>query len=270
MVQNYRIASLIDYIKVIQDIYRNEKPKKHLFFRGHSKVSYKLIPSVFRENYSEKDILLDFKQYAPEHHLEYDFIYDCDKVLGDMQHYGLPTRLLDWSISPLVGLYFACRKSNNGDDEDGCVFIFNPWSYNSKIVKNYGIPEIHQIHIISRALLAYRWNIEDIIKYLQKRFINVDLTEEDILKPISFVSPYTNKRKVYQRGCFTIHGRDHVNLDFWDEAQESIKYITINQSDKANIQNELNILYVNEYSIYPDFDGMSEMIKKYGSLFNYK
>jgi len=267
------IDSVLTFIDYIQKYYKTVDPKKHLFFRGHSKVSYELIPSVFRKNESEKDILLDFKQYAPEHNIKYDFIYECDRVLNDMQHFGLPTRLLDWAINPLIALYFSCQRSKTlakeDKDEDGRIFIFNPWNYNSKIV-NYEIPENHDIHILARALLSYGWNFDDIGKYIERKYVRFELNEKDLEKPISFVSPYTNKMKISQRGCFTINGTDRGSLDKWDEEKKSLDYLTIRGDKKYEILNELNLLYINEYSVYPDFDGMSEMIKKWGSLFNYK
>ena len=264
------INSVVNFVEYIKEYYSSVNPKKHLFFRGHSKISYELIPSIFRKDISEKDVILDFQQYAPEHNINYDFIYDCDKVLGYMQHYGMPTRLIDWSINPLVALYFSCRKPHNTEDEDGRVFIFNPWTYNLKIVKNYRTPEVHQIHILSRALLSYGWTFENIFKYLEKKYIKVELKEEDIEKPFSFVSQYTSKRKINQRGCFTISGIDKGSFDKWDETKESMDYLTVKKDKKEEILNELNLLYINEYSVFPDFEGMSKMIKKWGSLFNWK
>ena len=106
------IKDLNDFVKGIITIYTNTTPSKHLFFRGLSKKTFELLPSVFRKNYNEKEIFLDFMQYAPENNITYDFIKDADKVLTEMQHYGLPTRLLDWSVNPLIALFFACNENS--------------------------------------------------------------------------------------------------------------------------------------------------------------
>ena len=98
----------------------------------------------------------------------------------------------------------------------------------------------------------------------------VKITKEDMEKPFSFVSPFTNKRKVNQRGCFTINGTDPGAVDKWDEAKKTITYLTVEKGRKPELLKELNMLYVNEYSVFPDFDGMSKMIEKHGSLFNWK
>ena len=262
------VDSVISYIKYIKEFYHSINPKKHLFFRGHSRISYELIPSVLRGNLNEKDIILDFQQYAPQYNINFDFVYDCDKVLGYMQHYGIPTRLIDWSINPLVALYFACKESNDDVKEDGRIFIFNPWKYNSEITE-YEEPEAHKINILARSLLSYNWNLEVIQEYLQKKFINVTSFLDNIDKPFSFVSEYTNKRKISQQGCFTIHGANRGAFDKWDEAKKSICYLTIKGKKKEEILEELNLLYVNEYSIFPDFEGMSKMLNKWGSLFNW-
>lgn len=96
-------------------------------YRGVSRASYELLPSVGREksksikgvNESEKRMLSAFKNYSVPY-LEFTPQTDWD-WLALAQHHGLPTRLLDWSRSPLIAAFFA---TNNSNDEDSAVFQF--------------------------------------------------------------------------------------------------------------------------------------------------
>lgn len=102
------------------------------FFRGQSSTEYKLIPSIGRmfkdEEHEtlkefERDIFEDFKR-------KYSMFTDAkpknDKeFLFLAQHYGLPTRLLDWTYNPLIALYFACCSKF---DRNGVVYQSYPFS----------------------------------------------------------------------------------------------------------------------------------------------
>jgi len=102
------------------------------FFRGHSSSEYKLIPSIGRICQRGKENIL--KQYEQEIFDDFKRKYSMytevrprnDKeFLFLAQHYGLPTRLLDWTYNPLVALYFACCSNF---DKNGVVFQSAPFS----------------------------------------------------------------------------------------------------------------------------------------------
>lgn len=120
------INSLEDYLTEIEIFPEID------FFRGQSSIDYRLLPSIGRMLKDgntdvlltfEKEIFLDFKRkYSrytscrPQNDMEFLFL---------AQHYGLPTRLLDWTYNPLIALYFAC---NANFDKDGVVFHMMPFS----------------------------------------------------------------------------------------------------------------------------------------------
>lgn len=91
------------------------------FYRGHADKAWKLEPSILRTEYGpEKEHLLFWKMVAHEP----QSFSECRSTLDhlvQMQHYGLPTRLLDVTMNPLVALYFACEEATP-DPADGAVY----------------------------------------------------------------------------------------------------------------------------------------------------
>ena len=107
-----KVESLEQYVKEMTEFPDN----CNLLFRGHTNINYEIKPSLFRTPQFYKNEYMMYQELVlrcPDDFLKCDTHLD---FLVEMQHYGLPTRLLDFSFNPLVALYFSCEtKENTGE-----------------------------------------------------------------------------------------------------------------------------------------------------------
>ena len=92
------------------------------FYRGQANLDWGFSPRLYREGLFDKEgvLISEFLRLAPKH-FEGMSYFD---TLVKMQHYGLPTRLLDTTQNPLVALFFACCDEDQAD-KDGAIYVFS-------------------------------------------------------------------------------------------------------------------------------------------------
>lgn len=273
------ITKLQDYLDWFQELQKTDSlfPLKNLFFRGHSQQSWKLEPSLYRGNFDEADILNQAKMRG------WSYLKDCKSnldLLITLQHYGLPTRLLDVTMNPLVALYFACQKGE--EIEDGCVF----WGW----IGNTDDREFAEMaaHILFMSSSSQSFLTKKQCKYLKTAFSNCDLNKsyrEVFATPLFFFPAQNNPRIIAQSGAFLMSGlinllqSDSKNIAWAnkDGCDSSIKKLFQNSraiipSDvKEELLQNLDLCGINQASLFPDLQNLTAYIKnKYEMFKGYK
>lgn len=272
-----KVQTVTDYLNQITGI-RNkliaEGRSDNLFFRGQSNSTWEIRPSVFRDSLLSVEDLIIQRAIA---RAPYEFANSSAiEELTKLQHYGLPTRLLDVTMNPLVALYFACATENNSsatDEEipDGVVFFCTGYGEYSNAEDIKILASLAKIKIdgnITLQQLAEKLGIKD-----QKNALNfISQLQRHV-----FVMPhYSNSRIISQSGAFLLTGAINVTeneTDLWQsKVQKSVcnlnsifaETILIDGKEKQNILNELDFLNINEGSLFPELEHQMSHIKHTG------
>ncbi|MDD8024730.1 MAG: FRG domain-containing protein, partial [Paracoccaceae bacterium] len=199
------------------------KPGSETFFRGHSDASYELTPSLLRkwdngdwQFMPNEDRLC--KELLIAHYDEFQSDDYCFDRLVRMQHYGLPTRLLDISGNPLVALFFACSCKPEQLRSDGEVIVFQ---VASDRVKYYDSDTVSCLSNLSKLTYAQKSTIDlrldldsfnrtDVAGKLlhhiksEKGFFEGRIVPDDLRSIICVKAKRTNTRIKSQSGAFLL------------------------------------------------------------------
>ena len=187
------INSASEVIGLAHDAMRNECPQ---WWRGQACASWSLSPTIARHagGYrAEKNILAMFRLGAPSRHTPRPAYDDVRGWLFLARHHGLPSRLLDWTGSPLVALFFAVYPTdfkNFLDNEDSALWRLSPGKLNKKFlglgkICLPGSPEVVPLF---------------------KRAITDEPRTKDAIAAVA--APELDLRMLLQQSCFTIHDTD--------------------------------------------------------------
>lgn len=258
-----------------------------IVYRGHEDREFYLVPAVFRDGYEAKEHLL-LSELISAHPSEFRDDTSALERLVRVQHYDLPSRLLDVSWNPLVALYFATaskkgrrpappgsRAKTEQYEKDGQVVVFR---VNEDLVKYYDSDTVSCLANLSRLKPEHKRDLRSALKhpdtiYQQtpmKRLMHFIRSEkpaflEEIVLPelmgAFLVKPKQNNRRITaQSGGFFIVGLTQ-KLPEGGIDGITIERITIPGDHKAAIRDQLTQLAINEKSMFPELDRAARYIK---------
>jgi FRG domain-containing protein len=228
------------------------------WFRGQGSNEWGLIPGLYRGGMIpvfEREMVRDFRLSAalyldrePASNIEWLFV---------MQHYGAPTRLLDWTENSLAALYFAVEEPNLRTSP--CVWVLDPWSLNQISLGAASIPS-------SDHPALDNYVVSDTALQIVRR-VKADLPAA--VRPLR-----ATRRILAQKGVFTIHGNRLIRLnEISHEAGKRIRLeiIVIAAECRKEIKRQLATVGITAATLFPDLEGICrEVAYRYSWGWDYR
>lgn len=260
--QTKTVRSLKKFVELVED--QMAQAGKALWYRGCGRSTYTLSPSLYRHP-AKTDIAdivdLETDLMSRFYHRSRPFL-DRDVPRGWeslflAQHYGVPTRLLDWSENPLMALYFALTSAphhyTTGSivfDSDVAVWIYNPIEWNRQALNNQAIDSV--LGVDDDPLKGYAPTSDH-------RQLNVT--------PVALYGIHNSHRIVAQRGTFIIFGRDTSPLeDIYSGSRYPDSLLTkvvLQKGYLPNIYKSLFDIGITDSVVFPDLDGLARELKRH-------
>lgn len=275
-----KIGAVSTFLQQLDKLGTGAKPLR--YFRGHSKIRFQLTPSIFRNPgwiANEANMLKELILRCPN-----DFAGGLTtfQFLVKMQHYGLPTRLLDVTSNPLVALYFACELHEE-DDHDGEVFVFG---YDVGAVKyfdsdtvsvianlsrrpsGFTVPDLVDVDRLTPEEAITQFNSHDAIRLLlhdirnDKPHFLPNIRPEDLRRVVCVKPLLDNPRIIRQEGAFLLFGCGRSKTEPAKLEDETIvAKLRINRDEKQNLRDQLRTLGISQATIYPEIEHVAKHIK---------
>jgi hypothetical protein len=243
------VCSISDLLDILPKIYGKPGKAKTVWFRGQANYQWHLEPSLSRRGLVESELMLmkQFKQNAfqflavpPQSEFEWIFL---------MQHYAIPTRLLDWTENPLVALYFAVEDYGARTKQAAALWCLYPQELNK----------------ISGVVLA---PADDIPAFGDEKELNDYLPSGVRLgnskkNPLAIIAARRFDRVYAQKGVFTIQHREVIRIEELKDsngAQPHLVRIKIQRKHVGRLRRELALLGINKLTIFPQLDNVASQV----------
>lgn len=236
-----------------------------LWCRGCGKSTYELKPTLYRHpaiSDTEKlisvecDILARFKERSIPYR-ERSFSNDWEYIFL-MQHFGVPTRLLDWTENPYIALYFAVTSSpftlRAGAPEfevDAALWVLDPVRWNERALQHIGFKG-GILSSSSEFLKSYQPTQD--YKYLSS-------------EPVALYGIHNNPRIVAQRGVFTIFGKDSRPMETayqeHDFPTDCLVKLVLPKTCLPKLMASVVSIGYSDSVVFPDLEGLAKEIRRY-------
>ena len=240
------IATIQDLLLALED--DNNGYGGSIWYRGQASFAWSLVPGYMRYSNapSESTLLKRFKQSAAmlvdsAPGKSFDWLFW-------MQHYGVPTRLLDWSESPLVALYFAVEGWRGHVDTDAALWSLRPSELNKyanidNTDEEFFIPSFDDVELAN-------YTVESLNSRLRTT-----------LKPVATIATRNNSRIQAQHGVFTIHHNDPIGIEDVGDRSHVIKY-KIPSACRESLFKQLSLLGITKFQMFPELSSIGDIIKE--------
>jgi len=252
IVDDKRIRNVEGLLDAVSS-HRQKAKQTPIWFRGSTMYNHSLIPSLGRAPFKleqERALINTFKQNAvqffeerPQSEWEWLFI---------ARHHGVPTRLLDWTESPLIGLYFATHSIDDptrNDQKDGALWMLLPATLNR--LAGITLPG-------KRDLPIFETDDEHLRNYLPSVMASERTTR---LIPAAGIAIRHSKRMQAQHSVFTVTHRDQSPIDTIDTGRHIGRYIVPARS-KAHIRRQLEALRIDRLTVFPELDNVARVARR--------
>lgn len=258
-----KASSIYQFIEIANSISKEwELNEQHdsnaIWYRGVNSAKYDLLPGAYRlQNYHENEHIQDFKNMAipflkriPANEWEWYYL---------TQHYGLPTRLLDWTESQLIAAYFALDRWDGRTTP--CVWMTNAGEINRR---SYGDYEL----IFPNDKFTEKWLPSYFGRSKKTQRFKFKTKNYSNKYPIAIIPTWANPRIVGQQGMFTIHGKSTAPMQELFLSHRRFRHLLIRidldgkgLERRLELLAELRVLGVTKTILFPELSSVAEDIK---------